>query len=136
VPTYTAFLSSFTRMNNTSFHCYCCSSASPFRCLRAQVLERVGLRNHAVLELSLSLPARVKAGNHFFREYPLAARLLALSSSSWWCGDHLLPGVSGDQHCFLSAMHRAGRLHQEALCRLVYPALPLVIFLTCVGSNS
>jgi hypothetical protein len=51
--------------------------------------------------LSLSLPAQVKAGNHVFGECPLVARLLASSSSSsWWCGDRLLPGVSGDRHCF------------------------------------
>ena len=39
---------------------------------------------------------------------------------SWWCGD---------RHCFRSALHRARRLHQQALCRLVHPALPLDIFL-------
>ena len=31
--------------------------------------------------------------------------------------------VVGDRHRNLSALHRAGRLHQQALCRLAQPAL-------------
>jgi hypothetical protein len=75
--------------------------------------RRVGLRNASVFEFACSGEGQQSC----FWEVSLATRLLASSSTSWM--------IAGDLHGFSSALHRAVRLHRQALCRLVHSALPM-----------
>jgi hypothetical protein len=75
--------------------------------------EKVGLRNASVFEFVCSGEGRQSR----FWGVSLATRLLASSSTSW--------RIAGDLYGFSSALHRAVRLHQHALYRLVHPAVPL-----------
>jgi hypothetical protein len=58
----------------------------------------------------------VKGGHHVFWECQQATRLLASSSSLFPAPAllflFLLPAAQG-LHCFLTALHRAGQLHQQ-----------------------
>jgi hypothetical protein len=76
-----------------------------------------------------SSSARVKTSDHVFGE---CLRHLYLHRDIF--SNMLLLGVvflftqgSEDRHCNLSAWHRAGQLHQQALCRLAPAWMPLGI---------
>ena len=98
----------FLKLIHNQTHNFCCRQVVSVPVLARTSTGRIGLRNAAVR----SSPARVEASNHIFGECSQAARLLAGVGD-----DRLLPGVSLliSTHCFLSALHRAGRLHQQAL---------------------
>jgi len=97
----------FLLTDTQQFHCFCCRTVFPRSCScahkdgKSRPPKRCRPR---VLQLGWR-PAITFLGS------VAAARLLASSSPSWCCGDHLLPGVFGDRHCFRSALHRAGRVH-------------------------
>jgi hypothetical protein len=79
-----------------------------------------------------SLPARVKTGDHVFGEcyqHDYSVLLLPVHGSTRYCSwsDRCATGRSEHLHCFLSALHRAGQLHRQVLCRLAPAWMPLGI---------
>ena len=98
----------FLMLIHNQIHNFCCRQVVPVPVLARTSTGRVGLRNAAVHEFTCSGEGRQSR----FWECPQAARLLASVGD-----DGLLPGVSLliSTHGFLSALHRAGRLHQQAL---------------------
>jgi hypothetical protein len=79
---------------------------------------------------SQSSSARVKTDDHVFGECLRHDYSLSLLYCSWL--EHCAAGGSEDRHCILSALHRVGRLHRQALCRLAPASMPLgIIYLHC-----